>query len=113
MLFISQDNKQYIIVGDVYDNNLSEIILSENMNKFSVIIFILIIVIMIQMEGKCHFFLNYYCLSLKITVKPVLCGISREWGIMITRQVHLTSISTKYCPPSSSRRLYQRLFYFY
>lgn len=58
MLFISQDNKQYIIVGDVYDNNLSEIILSENMKKFSVIIFILIIVIMIQMEGKCHFFLK-------------------------------------------------------
>jgi len=56
VLFISQDNKQYIIVGDVYDNNLSEIILSENMKKFSVIIFILIIVIMIQMEGKCHFF---------------------------------------------------------
>ena len=56
MLFISQDNKQYIIVGDVYDNKLSEIILSENMKKLSVIIFILIIVIMIQMEGKCQFY---------------------------------------------------------
>ena len=63
MLFISQDNKQCIIVGDVYDNRLSEIILSENMKKLSVIIFILIIVIMIQMEGKCQFcFLNNYCL---------------------------------------------------
>jgi hypothetical protein len=76
VLFISQDNKQCIIVGDVYDNRLSEIILSENMKKLSVIIFILIIVIMIQMEGKCQFcFLNNYCPSLKITVKPVLCGI--------------------------------------
>ena len=57
MLFISQDNKQYIIVGDVYDNNVSEIILSEIMKKFSVIIFIWIIVIMMQMEGKCPFVL--------------------------------------------------------
>lgn len=54
--FISQDNKQYIIVGDVYHNNLSEIILSEIMKKFSVIIFIWIIVIMMQMEGKCPSF---------------------------------------------------------
>lgn len=39
----------------MYDNIFQQIILSEIMKKFSVIIFIWIIVIMMQMEGKCLF----------------------------------------------------------
>lgn len=39
----------------MYDNICQQIILSEIMKKFSVIIFIWIIVIMMQMEGKCLF----------------------------------------------------------